>query len=153
MTRVWTNKSVLITGVTGTLGTALCKRLLSDEDAPARLVGISRKWQDQERLAGELDNDERLRLFIGDVRDLERLRIAMRGIDYVIHTAAIKGVQACEYDVTEALLTNCMGTLNVLQAAMDRSVRRVMVISSDKAANPLNSYGATKKMAEHLAVS
>src|SRR3990167_2558146 len=89
---IYSGKQVAITGITGPLGSALARRLLSGDDAPSRLVGISRKWQDQERLERELGNDPRLRMFIGDVRDYSRLVMAFRNIDFVIHTAAIKGI-------------------------------------------------------------
>ena len=154
MTRVWTNKSVLITGVTGTLGTALCKRLLLGDDAPIRLVGISRKWQDQDRLRNELNNNPRLRLFIGDIRDIERLRLAMRGIDIVIAAAAMKSIVDCQYNPTEAISINILGTQNTLQAALENDVERVVVISSDKASQSgINMYGVTKAACENLTVA
>lgn len=149
---IWRDSNILITGITGSLGTALTKRLLSRDDAPRRLVGISRKWQDQARLRAEMNNDPRLRLFIGDVRDKERLLTAFRGVNYIIHAGAHKDVVSAEYDAPEAIATNVIGTQNVLWAAMECKVSRVLVVSTDKASDPINTYGKTKSLAESLAV-
>lgn len=150
----WQDACVAITGITGSLGTALSKELLLKKYGLARLVGISRKWQDQEKLSAELGNDPRLRLFIGDVRDVDRLRMALVGVDYVIHAAAIKSLPACQYNPVEAIATNIIGTENVLQASLDCGVRKVAVISSDKASQAgINIYGVTKAAAENLAVA
>jgi len=146
----WRGACVGITGITGSLGTALSKELLRPEYNISRLVGISRKWQDQDRLRKELGDNDRLRLFIGDIRDIDRLRLALDGVEYLVHAAAIKSVPACWYNPTEAVSINGQGTINVLQAARDAGVKRVIVISSDKAVAPAsgNLYGATKAACE-----
>jgi len=141
----------MITGVSGSLGSALSKELLQAYNIK-RLAGICRKWQPLRDLETSL-KDERFRPFIGDVRDLERLRVAFRGIDYIFHAAAIKDVIYGEYSPTEIVATNIVGTQNVLQAAMDCDVKKVMVISSDKAASPNSCYGVSKRMAECLSVA
>ena len=150
----WRGASVAITGITGSLGTALSKELLKSEYNISRLVGISRKWQDQDRLREEL-NDDRLRLFVGDVRDIDRLKLALEGVEYVFHAAALKSVPIAFYNPTEAISVNITGTINVLQASRDVGVRRVVVVSSDKAVQPAseNLYGVTKAAAECLAVA
>src|SRR6185503_505563 len=94
--------------------------------------------------------DSRIRYFVGDVRDKERLMRAMHGVDVVIHAAALKQVPACEYNPFEAVLTNVMGAKNIIDAAIDNGVKRVMALSTDKAVNPVNLYGATKLVAEKL---
>jgi len=151
----WRGACVGITGITGSLGTALSKELLRPEYNISRLVGISRKWQDQDRLRKELGDNDRLRLFIGDIRDIDRLRLALDGVEYLVHAAAIKSVPACWYNPTEAVSINGQGTINVLQAARDAGVKRVIVISSDKAVAPAsgNLYGATKAVCESVTVS
>ena len=150
-TSLFRGANVLITGVTGSLGNALSRELLRPEYGVKRLAGMARKWQPMEALEREL-NDKRFRAFIGDIRDIERLRTAFRGVDYVFHAAALKAIHYAEYDPRETLLSNCNGTSNVLQAAMECDVKRVMAISSDKACDPSSSYGASKKMTEVLAV-
>ena len=95
-------------------------------------------------------DDPRLRFFIGDVRDAERLRRAMRDVDYVVHAAALKQVPACEYNPIEAVQTNIVGAKNIIEASLDNSVKRVLALSTDKAVNPVNLYGATKLVAEKL---
>ena len=147
--------NIAITGITGSLGTALSKYLLANYgQSLRRLVGISRKWQDQDRLRKELNNDFRLRLFIGDIRDYERLEMAFNGIDFVIHAAALKALVVCQYNPTEAIRTNIDGTENVLRAAKNCRVKKVLVISSDKATQAgVNMYGATKAVVENLTVA
>ena len=147
--------NIAITGITGSLGTAISKYLLANYgQSLRRLVGISRKWQDQDRLRKELNNDFRLRLFIGDIRDYERLELAFNGIDFVIHAAALKAITVCQYNPTEAIRTNIDGTENVLRAAKNCGVKKVLVISSDKATQAgVNMYGATKAVVENLTVA
>src|SRR3990167_5410910 len=126
--------NIAITGITGSLGTALSKYLLANYgQSLRRLVGISRKWQDQDKLRKELNNDYRLRLFIGDIRDYERLELAFNGVDFVLHCAALKSLPVCQYNPLEAIKTNIDGTANVLRAAAYCGVKKVLVISSDKA--------------------
>jgi UDP-N-acetylglucosamine 4,6-dehydratase len=147
----WTDKVVLITGGTGSFGRKFVEVMLADFK-PAKLIVFSRDElkQHEMRQAG-LDHPS-LRYFLGDVRDLLRLRRAMQGVHLVVHAAALKQVPACEYNPVEAILTNIMGARNVVEAALDSGVERVMAISTDKAVNPVNLYGATKLAAEKLFV-
>lgn len=144
-------KDILITGGTGSFGKK-CARILLDEFEPNRLIVFSRDElkQHEMRLAG-FDHPS-LRYFIGDVRDVDRLRRAMVGVDVVIHAAALKQVPACEYNPIEAIQTNVNGGKNVIEAALDNRVQRVLAMSTDKAVNPVNLYGATKLVAEKLFV-
>lgn len=147
----WQDKVVLITGGTGSFGRKFVEIMLR-EFHPAKLIVFSRdELKQHEMRAGGLDHPS-LRYFIGDVRDLSRLRRAMQGVDIVVHAAALKQVPACEYNPIEAILTNIMGGRNVIEAALDTGVERVMALSTDKAVNPVNLYGATKLAAEKLFV-
>ena len=143
-------KAILITGGTGSLGRKLTEKLLAGY-APRRLVLFSRDEFKQSEIASG-DPDPRLRFFIGDVRDGDRLRRAMQGIDIVIHAAAMKQVPACEYNPFEAIKTNIGGSINVVDAALDAGVQRVIAISTDKAVNPVNLYGATKLVMERAVI-
>src|SRR5690242_2905453 len=147
----WKDKVVFITGGTGSFGKKFTKILLA-EYQPKKIIIFSRDElkQHEMRVAGY--EHPTLRYFIGDVRDRERLLRAMHGVDIVVHAAALKQVPACEYNPMEAIKTNIMGTSNVIEAALDAGVRKVMTISTDKAVNPVNSYGATKLAAEKLTV-
>jgi UDP-N-acetylglucosamine 4,6-dehydratase len=147
----WNEKVVLVTGGTGSFGKKFL-RIMLDEFHPAKLIVYSRDElkQHEMRVAGY--DDPSLRYFIGDIRDAERLRRAMHGVDIVIHAAALKQVPACEYNPMEAIKTNIMGTSNVIEAALDAGVKQVMALSTDKAVNPVNLYGATKLAAEKLVV-
>lgn len=147
----WGQTSILITGGTGSFGRKLIEILLR-EVHPARVIVFSRDElkQDDMRSSG-LDHPS-LRYFLGDVRDPLRLKRAMHGVDVVVHAAALKQVPACEYNPIEAILTNIMGARNVIEAALDAGVKRVMGLSTDKAVNPVNLYGATKLAAEKLFV-
>jgi UDP-N-acetylglucosamine 4,6-dehydratase len=147
----WSNKVVLITGGTGSFGKAFVKAMMEDYH-PAKLIIFSRDELKQHEMRESGLNDPSLRYFIGDVRDLLRLRRAMHGVHIVVHAAALKQVPACEYNPVEAILTNIMGGRNVVEAALDMEVERVMAISTDKAVNPVNLYGATKLAAEKLFV-
>lgn len=142
--------NILVTGGTGSFGTAFVKRALKDN--PRRLVIFSRDEQKQYALERELDHPS-LRFFIGDVRDRDRLELAMRGIDIVIHAAAMKIIPTCERDPYECIHTNVLGAENVARAAMRNGVERVIALSTDKAAAPLNLYGASKLAAEKLFVA
>lgn len=145
--------SVLITGGTGTFGGAAVSALLSREDI-RRVVVFSRDEQKQEIMKRSAARDERLRFFIGDVRDESRLTMAMKGIDVVFHAAAMKIVGSCEYDPMECVKTNVLGAMNVISATLrSSSVQRVLAISTDKAASAANLYGGTKFVAEKLFVS
>jgi NADP-dependent 3-hydroxy acid dehydrogenase YdfG len=147
----WQEQVVLVTGGTGSFGKKFLEVMLSDYH-PQKLIIFSRDEVKQHdmRTAG-LDHPS-LRYFIGDVRDPQRLQRAFSGVTLVVHAAALKQVPACEYNPFEAVQTNIMGGRNVIDAAIDRGVRRVLALSSDKAVNPINLYGATKLCAEKMFV-
>ncbi len=147
--------SYLITGGSGALGTALARRLLEDPEAFCinRIVIFSRGEFRQHQMAQELaplDKHKRLRFFIGDVRDRDRLRRAMQGVNVVIHAAALKRIEVGHYNPIEMVKTNVNGAINVIEAAQDAGVDRVVGISSDKAHQPVSPYGHSKAMAESL---
>lgn len=142
---------MLVTGGTGTFGRAFVARLLRIPEIK-RIVIFSRDEFKQSEMQREI-KDERVRFFIGDVRDLPRLELALRGIDIVVHAAALKQVPAIEYNPSEAIKTNINGTQNVIDAALKNNVDKVFFISSDKAVQPINLYGATKLAAEKLVVA
>lgn len=141
-------KNVLVTGGTGTIGSAIVERLLRSDAAQIRIY--SRDESKQYDLKTDLPDDDRLRFLIGDTRDLERLRRAVHRVHVIFHAAAMKHVLSCEYNPFEAVKTNVFGTQNVIEAAMDAEVERVLFASSDKAANPTSTMGASKLMAEKL---
>lgn len=147
----FSGKTVLITGGTGSFGKNFAKYVLDRFDV-ARLVILSRDELKQFELRKTL-TDTRVRFFIGDVRDAQRLKRAFHGVDIVVHAAALKQVPALEYNPFEAVKTNVLGTQNVIEAAIDEGVKKVLLISTDKAAQPINLYGATKLCAEKLMVS
>lgn len=144
--------SVLITGGTGSFGRAFARRLL-DDGLARRIAIFSRDELKQYEMRQLLDDDSRLRWFIGDVRDVDRLRRAMHGVDFVVHAAALKQVDTAEYNPFEYVKTNVMGSQNVIDAALDAGVRRVVALSTDKASSPVNLYGATKLTADKLFVA
>ncbi|MFI5009044.1 MAG: UDP-N-acetylglucosamine 4,6-dehydratase (inverting) [Solirubrobacterales bacterium] len=143
------DKVILITGGTGSFGTAFLKTLLA-EHAPAAVRVYSRDELKQYDLQRAMGGDERVRFLIGDVRDAKRLEMAMRGVDVVIHAAALKQVPACEYNPFEAVKTNIHGAENIVTAAIANDVPRTLALSTDKAVNPVNLYGATKLAAEKI---
>ena len=147
----WRDFTVLITGGTGSFGRKLVEVLLA-EFLPRKLIVLSRDELKQHEMRQQFPDtgDSPMRYFLGDVRDRERLYRAFYGVDVVVHAAALKQVPACEYNPFEAILTNVMGAKNVIDAAIDCGVRRVMAISTDKAVNPINLYGATKLCSEKL---
>ena len=145
MDELWVDKTVLITGGTGTLGNALLQHLI--RTSAKKLIVFSRDERKQHDMAGQY-TDGRIRFFIGDVRDRDRLRRAFGGVDYVIHAAALKHVPTLEYNPLEAVQTNIYGSSNVIEAAIDAGVEKVVAISTDKAVNPVNLYGATKLVME-----
>jgi UDP-N-acetylglucosamine 4,6-dehydratase/5-epimerase len=147
----WKDKVVLITGGTGSFGKKFTKILLAEKQ-PKKIIIFSRDELKQHEMKIHGFDDPSLRYFIGDVRDRERLVRAMHGVDIVVHAAALKQVPTCEYNPMEAIKTNIMGTANVVEAALDAGVKKVMTISTDKAVNPVNLYGATKLAAEKLTV-
>ena len=128
------------------------RRVLADHD-PARVVVLSRDELKQYEFAAELGHDPRVRFFIGDVRDPERLWRAFDGVQVVVHAAALKQVPAAEYNPFEAIKTNILGAQNVIDAALDRQVERVIALSTDKASSPINLYGATKLVSDKLFVA
>lgn len=141
---------MLITGGTGSFGKNFAKHILA-HSAVKKLIIFSRDEFKQFQMEAEV-KDERIRFFIGDVRDLSRLQRAFSGVDIVIHAAALKQVPALEYNPFEAVKTNILGTQNVIEAAIDQKVQKVVFVSTDKAAMPVNLYGATKLCAEKLIV-
>ena len=147
----WKNQTILITGGTGSFGKA-CTRILLDKFQPEKIIIFSRDELKQHEMREAGFDQPNLRYFIGDVRDKERLQRAMDGVNVVIHAAALKQVPACEYNPMEAIKTNILGTANVVEAALENSVEKVLALSTDKAVNPANLYGATKLAAEKLIV-
>jgi UDP-N-acetylglucosamine 4,6-dehydratase len=144
------NKVLMITGGTGSFGNAVLKRFLSTEVAEIRIFSRDEKKQEDMRIAL---NNKKLRFHIGDVRDYESVYQAMRGVDFVFHAAALKQVPSCEFYPMEAIRTNVMGTENVLNAATANGVKRVVVLSTDKAVYPINAMGISKAMAEKVMVA
>jgi UDP-N-acetylglucosamine 4,6-dehydratase/5-epimerase len=147
-------KTVLITGGTGSFGKAFVKRILGlPKDAgPHKVIIFSRDELKQYEMAQEI-TDPRVRFFIGDVRDRDRLYRAFEGVDVVVHAAALKQVPAAEYNPAEAIKTNVLGAMNVIDAAIDRKVQTVVALSTDKAVSPVNLYGATKLCSDKLFVA
>ena len=150
-----TGKSILITGGTGSLGKALTHYIFKTYSDVKRLVIFSRDEQKQFQMAQEFPADKypQIRFFIGDVRDYDRLRRALKSIDYVIHAAAMKHVPIAEYNPMECVKTNIMGAENVINACLETEVTRVVALSTDKAAAPVNLYGATKLASDKLFVA
>ncbi len=153
--KLFKNKSVFITGGTGSLGNELVKIFLK-EFKLKKLIIFSRDELKQSEMIKKYSNDDKkniLRFFIGDVRDLERLKFAMKGVDFVIHAAALKHVDLAEYNPMEYVNTNIIGGKNVLEASYYNKVSKVIALSTDKAANPINLYGASKLVSDKLFVS
>lgn len=148
-------KSILITGGTGSFGKKMTKMLLKNYPEIEKIVIYSRDEFKQFEMSNqpEFEKSKKLRYFIGDVRDKDRLYRAFDGIDAVVHAAALKQVPACEYNPFEAIKTNILGAQNIIDAAIDRGVKRVIALSTDKACAPINLYGATKLCSDKLFVS
>ena len=146
------SSSVLITGGTGTLGKSLVRTLLKDTNV-RRVAIFSRDELKQMNMRAEFGEDERLRWFLGDVRDLNRLKRAFHDVDFVIHAAALKQVDTGEYNPMEFIKTNVLGSQNVIDAAIETGVKRVVALSTDKASSPINLYGATKLTADKLFIA
>lgn len=147
------NKTLLVTGGTGSFGHCFTKYVL-DNYNPKKIIIYSRDEYKQFVMANEYKQyADKLRFFIGDVRDGARLERAMEGVDYVIHAAALKQVPACEYNPAEAIKTNVNGAENVINAALNCGVKRVVALSTDKAVNPVNLYGATKMVSDKLFIA
>ncbi|QYK51130.1 MAG: UDP-N-acetylglucosamine 4,6-dehydratase (inverting) [Anaerolineales bacterium] len=147
----WKNQTILITGGTGSFGKA-CIRILQERYQPEKIIIFSRDELKQHEMREAGFDQENLRYFIGDIRDEQRLKRAMDGVNIVIHAAALKQVPACEYNPMEAIKTNILGTANVVEAALENNVEKVLALSTDKAVSPANLYGATKLAAEKLTV-
>ncbi len=145
------NKTILVTGGTGSFGKMFVKTVLANS-AAKKVIVFSRDELKQFEMQKEV-HDPRIRFFIGDVRDSERLHRAFHGVDYVVHAAALKQVPACEYNPMEAVKTNVLGAQNIINAAIDNSVKKVIALSTDKAANPVNLYGATKLCSDKLFIA
>ena len=148
------NKSILITGGTGSFGKHFVKKVISQYQ-PKRLVIFSRDELKQYDMSNELDEKKNkyLRFFLGDLRDKDRLKVAFKEIDIVVHAAALKQVESSEYNPYECIKTNIIGSQNVITASLENNVKKVIFISTDKAANPINLYGATKLAAEKLFIA
>lgn len=150
-----TDKQVLITGGTGSLGKALTQNILERWPQIKRLIIFSRDEQKQFNMAQEYPQEKypQIRFFVGDVRDFERVKRAFKGVDYVIHAAAMKHVPIAEYNPMECIKTNIMGAENVINASLETEVKHVVALSTDKAAAPINLYGATKLASDKLFVA
>ena len=144
--------SILVTGGTGSFGRAFISEVLAHHN-PRRVAVFSRDELKQYEMKQHFPNDDRIRFFLGDVRDRERLRMAMNGVDYVVHAAALKQVDTAEYNPMEFVRTNILGSENVLTTAIDDGVKKVVALSTDKASSPVNLYGATKLTADKLFIS
>ncbi len=152
---MFNNKTILITGGTGSFGHVFVRYVL-DNYSPSKVIIYSRDEFKQFNMQNDYREHPRkkcLRFFIGDVRDYERLRRAMTGVDYVVHAAALKQVPACEYNPLEAIKTNINGATNVINAALDTGVKKVVALSTDKAVNPINLYGGTKLVSDKLFIA
>ena len=142
------NKTLLITGGTGSLGTAICDRL---KDEPLRkLILLSSSEAKQRASKAQFGAYQQFRWRVGNIRDIDRLIEAFQDVDYIIHAAAMKDIEICEADPSETLKTNCVGTDNVIHAAMKCRVQKILMVSTDKAVNPTTTYGISKAMAERL---
>lgn len=147
------DKTILITGGTGSFGKCFTKYIL-DNYNPKKIIIYSRDEYKQFIMQNEFkEYSDKLRFFIGDVRDKDRLYRAFKGVDYVIHAAALKQVPACEYNPNEAIKTNIHGAMNIIDAALDTGVRKVVALSTDKAVNPVNLYGGTKLVSDKLFIA
>ncbi|WP_250002356.1 UDP-N-acetylglucosamine 4,6-dehydratase (inverting) [Actinoplanes sp. M2I2] len=149
---VLSGSSILVTGATGSFGKAFLNYALTHLD-PQRIVVFSRDELKQYELRQMFGDDSRLRFFLGDIRDKARLDRAMHNIDYVVHAAALKQVDTAEYNPSEFVETNINGSQNVIDAAIDKGVKKVVALSTDKASSPINLYGATKLVADKLFIA
>lgn len=150
------NKTILITGGTGSFGKMFTKTILKNYPGIKKIIIYSRDEYKQfvmQNMPEFQPYEEKMRYFIGDVRDKERLLRALEGVDYIVHAAALKQVPACEYNPFEAVKTNVMGAQNVIDAALDKGVKRVVALSTDKACAPINLYGATKLCSDKLFIA
>lgn len=148
----WSEKIILLTGGTGSFGQKFTEVMLEKYNPKAVRI-FSRDELKQSEMIQKFNNDTRLRFFIGDVRDKNRLSRAMDGVDVVIHAAALKQVPLCEYNPFEAVATNIIGSQNVIDVAIDQNIEKVIALSTDKAVNPINLYGATKMCMEKIVIA
>lgn len=146
---LFNNSAILITGGTGSFGKKFTEIVLNEYN-PKKLIIYSRDEMKQFEMQQGYEKDKNIRFFIGDVRDKERLSLAMSGVDYVVHAAALKIVPSMEYNPSEAIKTNINGAMNIIEAAIDKGVKRIVALSTDKACNPINLYGATKLCSDKL---
>jgi len=146
------NSTILVTGGTGSFGNAFVRKVLADSD-PQRVIVFSRDEMKQWEMAKHFESDSRVRFFVGDVRDRDRMYRAVDGVDYVVHAAATKIVTTAEYNPFEAVKTNILGAMNVVDACIDMGVKKVVALSTDKASSPINLYGATKLASDKLFIS
>ena len=149
---IFDGSSILITGGTGSFGKAFLQEVLQNRN-PARVAVFSRDELKQYEMKQTYGDDPRVRFFIGDIRDRDRLEMAMHGVDYVVHAAALKQVDTAEYNPMEYVKTNILGSENVMMAAINAGVKKVIALSTDKASSPINLYGATKLTADKLFIS
>jgi UDP-N-acetylglucosamine 4,6-dehydratase len=149
---IFEGSSILITGGTGSFGKAFLSRVLEAHN-PARVAIYSRDELKQYEMKQTYGDDLRIRFFIGDIRDRERLQLALHGVDYVVHAAALKQVDTAEYNPMEYVKTNILGSENVMLASIEAGVKKIVALSTDKASSPVNLYGATKLTADKLFVS
>ena len=149
---MFNNKTILITGGTGSFGNAFITYLLKNYKCK-KIIVFSRDELKQFNMQKKFENKKNLRFFIGDIRDLERLKLAFKNVDYVVHAAALKHVPIAEYNPHECIKTNIDGSNNIITAAIEAKVKKVIALSTDKAVNPINLYGATKLCAEKLFVT
>lgn len=151
---IFKNKSVLITGGTGSFGRLFAQKLISDSQCRKVIIFSRDEWKQWEmKGSNKYFSDPRMRYFLGDIRDASRLKRAFNEVDIVIHAAALKQVPAAEYNPTEFINTNINGAVNIVNAAIDAGVKKVIALSTDKAVNPVNLYGATKLCSDKLFVS
>ena len=143
-------RSILVTGGTGTFGQAFVEFLLKQEKPPSRICIYSRGEHAQAAMRARFNDDSRLRWFIGDVRDVDRLRRAMESVECVVHAAALKRIEVGQYNPEEMVKTNVLGTMNVIEAARQACVKKVVGLSSDKAYQPISPYGQSKALAESI---
>jgi len=149
---MFNGKVILITGGTGSFGKKFAEIVLA-EYSPAKLIIYSRDELKQYEMKEQFSKYANIRYFIGDVRDKERLMRAFAGVDFVVHAAALKQVPAMEYNPTEAIKTNINGAMNIIETALDKGVKKIVALSTDKACNPINLYGATKLCSDKLFVA
>lgn len=149
---MFNDKTVLVTGGTGSFGEYFVFQLLKLY-RPKKVIVFSRDEFKQFRMQKKSQYNEKCRFFLGDIRDITRLKTAFNNVDYVIHAAALKQVPTLEYNPFEAIKTNIIGSQNVIEAAIEKQVKKVLLISTDKAVHPINLYGATKLCAEKLFIS